>query len=79
MLLMQCRGENDAFVVADSVLFNTTGYQVDAFSVELADQIKRGDLSLLFVAHAMSCGLKVLTSEMACDGIEVCRRVRTSH
>lgn len=53
------------------------GNQVDAFSLQLADQIKHGDLSMLLVGHAMSCGLKVLTSEMACGGIETCRRVRS--
>eukprot|EP00644_Phytophthora_capsici_P004307 jgi/Phyca11/545267/estExt2_Genewise1Plus.C_PHYCAscaffold_170368 len=49
--------------------------QVDAFTLQLADQIKQGDPSMLVVGHAMSCGLKVLASEIACNGIETCRRV----
>ncbi|KAG7402328.1 hypothetical protein PHYBOEH_000036 [Phytophthora boehmeriae] len=56
-----------------------TGNQVDSFSLVLADQIKRGDLSKLQVGHAMSCGLKVLTSDLACNGIETCRRACGGH
>ena len=51
------------------------GYKADKFSTELADQIKDGDSSMLAVGHAMSCGLKVLASEISCNGIEACRRV----
>ncbi|GMF40176.1 unnamed protein product [Phytophthora fragariaefolia] len=57
-------------LLAAAYAITLTGNQVDEFSLQLADQIKRGDLSMLVVGHAMSCGLKVLTSEMACNGIE---------
>lgn len=63
----------------DEHRLNAIGYQVDAFAVELANQVKSGDISQLLVAHAMSCGLKVLTSEMACEGIEACRRACGGH
>jgi hypothetical protein len=49
---------------------------MDAFKRELSEQVQSGDVSMLNVGHAMSCGLKVLTSDLACHGIEVCRRVR---
>jgi hypothetical protein len=65
--------------VTDGFWLNAIGYQVDAFAVELANQVKSGDISQLLVAHAMSCGLKVLTSEMACEGIEACRRACGGH
>jgi hypothetical protein len=49
---------------------------MDAFTKELAAQIQQGNASMLNIGHAMSCGLKVLASDIACHGIEQCRRVR---
>ncbi|KAE9043608.1 Peroxisomal acyl-coenzyme A oxidase 1 [Phytophthora rubi] len=66
-------------LLAAAYAITLTGNQVDTFSLQLADQIKHGDLSMLVVGHAMSCGLKVLTSEMACNGIETCRRACGGH
>ncbi|KAE9030182.1 Peroxisomal acyl-coenzyme A oxidase 1 [Phytophthora fragariae] len=66
-------------LLAAAYAITLTGNQVDTFSLQLADQIKHSDLSMLVVGHAMSCGLKVLTSEMACNGIETCRRACGGH
>ncbi|KAG4056519.1 hypothetical protein JG687_00003295 [Phytophthora cactorum] len=66
-------------LLAAAYAMTLTGNQMDAFSLQLADQIKHGDPSMLVVGHAMSCGLKVLASEMACNGIETCRRACGGH
>ncbi|KAL3668007.1 hypothetical protein V7S43_006879 [Phytophthora oleae] len=66
-------------LLAAAYAITLTGNQVDAYSLQLADQIKQGDPSMLVVGHAMSCGLKVLTSEIACNGIETCRRACGGH
>ncbi|EEY69270.1 peroxisomal acyl-coenzyme A oxidase, putative [Phytophthora infestans T30-4] len=66
-------------LLAAAYAITLTGNQMDAFSLQLADQIKHGDPSMLVVGHAMSCGLKVLASEMACNGIETCRRACGGH
>jgi hypothetical protein len=55
------------------------GNWVDQFSVQLAAQTKRGDVGLLNVGHAMSCGLKVLCTELSSEGIETCRRACGGH
>lgn len=52
------------------------GNWVDQFSDELSAQTKRGNVGMLTVGHAMSCGLKVLCTELSSEGIEACRRVR---
>uniref|UniRef100_H3GCK8 Acyl-coenzyme A oxidase n=1 Tax=Phytophthora ramorum TaxID=164328 RepID=H3GCK8_PHYRM len=65
-------------LLAAAYAITLTGNQIDAFSLDLANQLQCGDLSMLLVGHAMSCGLKVLTSEMACNGIEMCRRMVTA-
>lgn len=49
---------------------------MDEFAAALSEQTKRGDVSLLTVGHVMSCGLKVLTTDLATAGIETARRVR---
>ncbi|TYZ65531.1 hypothetical protein PybrP1_004989, partial [[Pythium] brassicae (nom. inval.)] len=51
------------------------GNQIDAFTKELSEQIHRGNVAMLNVGHAMSCGLKVLASDIGCAGIETARRV----
>ncbi|KAG1708241.1 hypothetical protein DVH05_024924 [Phytophthora capsici] len=66
-------------LLAAAYAITLTGNQVDAFTLQLADQIKQGDPSMLVVGHAMSCGLKVLASEIACNGIETCRRACGGH
>ncbi|KAL4160094.1 hypothetical protein PRNP1_000665 [Phytophthora ramorum] len=66
-------------LLAAAYAITLTGNQIDAFSLDLANQLQCGDLSMLLVGHAMSCGLKVLTSEMACNGIEMCRRACGGH
>ncbi|ETK89592.1 hypothetical protein L917_06221, partial [Phytophthora nicotianae] len=66
-------------LLAAAYAITLTGNQMDMFSLQLADQIKHGDPSMLVVGHAMSCGLKVLASEMACNGIETCRRACGGH
>ncbi|KAG6976459.1 hypothetical protein JG688_00001324 [Phytophthora aleatoria] len=52
-----------------------TGNRVDDFAATLSEQAKSGDLSLLTVGHVMSCGLKVLTTDLATAGIETARRI----
>ncbi|KAI9997196.1 hypothetical protein PInf_000632 [Phytophthora infestans] len=49
--------------------------RVDDFAASLSEQAKSGDLSLLTVGHVMSCGLKVLTTDLATAGIETARRI----
>lgn len=49
---------------------------MNAFKRELSQQIHSGNASNLSVGHAMSCGLKVLASDIAGSGMEACRRVR---
>lgn len=55
------------------------GNQMDAFTKDLSEQIHKGNQSMLNVGHAVSCGLKVLASDIACDGIEKCRRACGGH
>ncbi|POM68724.1 Peroxisomal acyl-coenzyme A oxidase, partial [Phytophthora palmivora] len=56
-----------------------TGNRVDEFASTLSEQTKRGDVSLLTVGHVMSCGLKVLTTDLATAGIETARRACGGH
>ncbi|KUF80002.1 Acyl-coenzyme A oxidase [Phytophthora nicotianae] len=53
----------------------TAGNRVDDFSAALSEQMKSGEVSLLSVGHVMSCGLKVLTTDLATAGIETARRI----
>lgn len=53
--------------------------RVDDFAASLSEQAKSGDLSLLTVGHVMSCGLKVLTTDLATAGIETARRACGGH
>ncbi|ETP19402.1 hypothetical protein F441_06546, partial [Phytophthora nicotianae CJ01A1] len=56
-----------------------TGNRVDDFSAALSEQMKSGEVSLLSVGHVMSCGLKVLTTDLATAGIETARRACGGH
>ncbi|CEG36507.1 peroxisomal acyl-coenzyme a [Plasmopara halstedii] len=56
-----------------------SGNHVDTIASQLADQVKNGDLSMLVEGHTISCGLKVVASEMASNGIETCRRACGGH
>ena len=49
---------------------------MNEMEAELLSQLQAGNVAMLSVGHAMTCGLKVLTTELACNGMEQCRRVR---
>eukprot|EP00644_Phytophthora_capsici_P004306 jgi/Phyca11/109589/e_gw1.17.16.1 len=49
------------------------------YCATMLQQTKRGDVSLLAVGHVMSCGLKVLTTDLATAGIETARRACGGH
>ncbi|TYZ65368.1 hypothetical protein PybrP1_012692, partial [[Pythium] brassicae (nom. inval.)] len=62
-------------LLAAAYAITLTGNGVDAFTTQLSQQMQRGDTRLLNVGHAISCGLKVLTTDIASAGLETCRRV----
>uniref|UniRef100_K3WJS3 acyl-CoA oxidase n=1 Tax=Globisporangium ultimum (strain ATCC 200006 / CBS 805.95 / DAOM BR144) TaxID=431595 RepID=K3WJS3_GLOUD len=66
-------------LLAAAYAITFTGNQIDAFKVELSEQIHKGNVSMLNIGHAMSCGLKVLASDIGCAGIETCRRACGGH
>lgn len=66
-------------LVAASYAITLSGNTMDAFKRDLSEQIQQGNLSMLTVGHAMSCGLKVLCSDLACAGLEVARRALGGH
>ncbi|TMW63106.1 hypothetical protein Poli38472_002047 [Pythium oligandrum] len=66
-------------LVAASYAITLTGNQMDAFTEVLSKQIDSGDVSKLDIAHAMSCGLKVVSTDAAAAGMEICRRACGGH
>ncbi|KAF1318228.1 Peroxisomal acyl-coenzyme a oxidase, partial [Globisporangium splendens] len=62
-------------LLAAAYAITFTGNQIDVFKAELSEQIHKGNVSMLNIGHAMSCGLKVLASDIGCAGIETCRRI----
>ncbi|KAE8914136.1 Peroxisomal acyl-coenzyme A oxidase 1 [Phytophthora fragariae] len=66
-------------LLAAAYAFVLTGNRVDEFAASLSEQTKRGDMRLLTVGHVMSCGLKVLMTDLATAGIETARRACGGH
>ncbi|GAB9464618.1 Peroxisomal acyl-coenzyme a oxidase, partial [Globisporangium polare] len=66
-------------ILAAAYAITFTGNQIDVFKRELSVQIHKGNASMLNVGHAMSCGLKVLASDIGNAGIETARRACGGH
>ncbi|KAI9226582.1 MAG: acyl-CoA dehydrogenase/oxidase [Piptocephalis tieghemiana] len=66
-------------LVAQAYALILTGRRMYTEYLEFMQRLNEGDLSMLAEVHAASSGLKSLTSTLALDGIEVCRRACGGH
>ncbi|GAB9477082.1 Peroxisomal acyl-coenzyme a oxidase [Globisporangium polare] len=66
-------------LLAASYAITLAGNGVDAFTRELSEQMHKGNTSMLDVGHAISCGLKVLATDLTSGGVETCRRACGGH
>ncbi|KAG9403348.1 hypothetical protein AC1031_005994 [Aphanomyces cochlioides] len=68
--------------VAESYAIMTTSHKYTAFCADATAMVDNGtevDPIVLTMAHASSCALKIVASELCTNGIEVCRRACGGH
>lgn len=60
-------------LLAQSFAFNFAGQRLRQIFAEVMAEVKTGSFTRLIEAHALSSGLKALTTTRASNGVEVCR------
>lgn len=66
-------------LLATAYAFHFTGNYMVSMYNKMQEKIKTGDMSMLSISHAISSGLKAITTEATANGIEECRKCCGGH